>query len=108
MYSLQDDLKTLTNISSDVIDKLVNKILYIICDDVLDTHLNNSTVTDIDIGIGVLSICVDNNQIKYRFTPSTLVELSVKNTIVDLKSPVKERASKTLASKINEIYEELL
>ena len=108
MYSLQDDLKTLTNISDDVIDKLVNKILYIICDDVLDTHLNNNTVTDIDIGIGVLSICVDNNQIKYRFTPSTIVENAVKNTIVDLKSPVKERASKTLASKINEIYEELL
>lgn len=108
MYSLQDDLKTLTNISSDVIDKLVNKILYIICDDVLDTHLNNNTVTDIDTGIGVLSICVDNNQIKYRFIPSTLVESAVKNTIVDLKSPVKERASKTLASKINEIYEELL
>lgn len=108
MYSLQDDLKTLTNISSDVIDKLVNKILYIICDDVLDTHLNNNTVTDIDTGIGVLSICVDNNQIKYRFIPSTIVESAVKNTIVDLKSPVKERASKTLASKINEIYEELL
>lgn len=108
MYSLQDDLKTLTNISSDVIDKLVNKILYIICDDVLDTHLNNNTVTDIDIGIGVLSICVDNNQIKYRFKPSALVECSVKNTIVDLKSPVKERAAKTLASKINEMYEELL
>lgn len=108
MYSLQDDLKTLTNISSDVIDKLVNKILYIICDDVLDTHLNNNTVTDIDTGIGVLSICVDNNQIKYRFIPSTLVESAIKNTIVDLKSPVKERASKTLASKINEIYEELL
>jgi len=108
MYSLQDDLKTLTNISDDVIDKLVNKILYIICDDVLDTHLNNKTITDIDIGIGVLSICVDNNQIKYRFTPSTIVESAVKNTIVDLKSPVKERASKTLASKINEIYEELL
>ena len=108
MYSLQDDLKTLTNISSDVIDKLVNKILYIICDDVLDTHLNNNTVTDIDIGIGVLSICVDNNQIKYRFKPSTLVESSVKNTIVDLKSPVKERAAKTLSSKINEMYEELL
>lgn len=108
MYSLQDDLKTLTNISSDVIDKLVNKILYIICDDVLDTHLNNNTVTDIDTGIGILSICVDNNQIKYRFIPSTIVESAVKNTIVDLKSPVKERASKTLASKINEIYEELL
>lgn len=108
MYSLQDDLKTLTNISSDVIDKLVNKILYIICDDVLDTHLNNNTVTDIDTGIGVLSICVDNNQIKYRFIPSTIVESAVKNTIVDLKSPVKERASKTLAYKINEIYEELL
>lgn len=108
MYSLQDDLKTLTNISSDVIDKLVNKILYIICDDVLDTHLNNNTVTDIDTGIGVLSICVDNNQIKYRFIPSTIVESAIKNTIVDLKSPVKERASKTLASKINEIYEELL
>lgn len=108
MYSLQNDLKTLTNISSDVIDKLVNKILYIICDDVLDTHLNNNTVTDIDTGIGVLSICVDNNQIKYRFIPSTIVESAVKNTIVDLKSPVKERASKTLASKINEIYEELL
>ena len=108
MYSLQDDLKTLTNISSDVIDKLVNKILYIICDDVLDTHLNNNTVTDIDTGIGVLSICVDNNQIKYRFIPSAIVESAVKNTIVDLKSPVKERASKTLASKINEIYEELL
>lgn len=108
MYSLQDDLKTLTNIPRDVIDKLVNKILYIICDDVLDTHLNNNTVTDIDTGIGVLSICVDNNQIKYRFIPSTVVESAVKNTIVDLKSPVKERASKTLASKINEIYEELL
>lgn len=107
-YSLEDDLSKLTNIPSTLLDKLLDKSRAIICDDILDASLDNSCVIDIDIGLGTLTICTEDNQLRYRFTPSNILSENITATIIDLKSPIKDTASSTLASKIQGAYEELL
>lgn len=107
-YNLKTDLSKVTNIPEPLLDKLVTKIRAIICDDVLDACLENSKIIEVDIGIGTLAICTEDNKLRYRFTPSEMFNENVTATIVDLKSPVKDRASLTLASKIQDLYEELL
>lgn len=107
-YSLVDDLSKVTNIPTALLDKMLAKIKAIICDDVLDAMLDNESIIDIDVGIGTLSICTEDNKLKYRFTPLDTFNDNIIATISDLKSPVKSGASRSLASKIQNAYEELL
>lgn len=107
-YVLKTDLSKITNIPEPLLDKLINKIRAIICDDVLEASLEKNNIIEIDVGIGTLTICIDDNNLRYRFTPSSIFNDNITATIVDLKSPVKEGTSITLASKVQEMYEELL
>ena len=107
-YVLKNDLSKITNIPEPLLDKIITKIKAIICEDVLDACLEKSDVIEIDVGFGTLTISIEDNNLKYRFTPSQLFNEDIVSTIVDLKSPIKDRASTTLASKVQEMYEELL
>ena len=109
MYKIKEDLNKTTNLSYELMDRVTNKIKYFICDDILDSLLGENDTTEIDIGIGTLVIYVDktNNAIKYKFVPSKELEDSINYTVVELKSPLKERASKGLSSRVGEIYKEL-
>lgn len=107
-YILKNDLSKVTNIPEPLLDKLITKIRAIICDDVLDASLEKSNLVEIDVGIGTLTISIEDNNLKYRFTPSELFNDNIVSTIVELKSPVKDGVSTTLASKIQGLYEELL
>ncbi len=83
--NLINNVATLTTIPEKYLYKLVEKSLYAISDAVAQSQIAESKITDIDIGIGTLSIKIAANLIEYHFTPSeTVVVDKVTNVYKDI------------------------
>ena len=108
MINIATDLSTLTTIPKSAIIKLLNKESYIISEAVEEGLLSGNQIIEIDLEIGVLSILIDESQIKYKFIPSTKLEKAVKQTVKNRKNPLKDSLEKTLVNRITDIYKELL
>ena len=108
MIDIADDLSVLTTIQKSAIIKLLDKESYIITNGIEENLLSNNPISEFDLGIGVLSILIDDKQIKYKFIPNTKLEKAIKKTVSNKKSPLKDSLEKTLVNKIPNIYKELL
>ncbi len=108
MNNVIEDISTLTTIKSDYLNSLVKKSEWCICSYVEETLLKKENITKIDIGIGYLSILIEDNTIKYKFIPSEKLEDAIRKTIIDDKNPLKLKLEKVLVDKITNVYKELL
>ena len=108
MNDLTKDISILTTIKEDYLDNLIKKSEWCICSYVEETILKKENITKIDIGIGSLSILVEDNSIKYKFIPSEELENSIRTTIINDKNPLKLKLEKVLVDRITNVYKELL
>ena len=108
MNNMIEDISKLTTIQKEYLDSLIVKSEWCICSYIENTILNKENITKIDIGIGSLSILVEDNTIKYKFIPSKELESAIRTTVIDDKNPLKFKLEKTLVDKITNIYKELL
>ena len=69
MYNVSEDLSTITTIPKNSIDKLFEKEEWCICQNIEEQLGNKDVLTEIHIGIGYLSILLEDNTIKYKFVP---------------------------------------
>lgn len=103
-YSLAEDLSVLTTIPLPAINKLADKSVFCICNDVEETALDGENLTAIDLGIGILQILVEGNDLKYRFLPSKNLEANIKNTLINKKNPLTAAAEESLVKKVLNVY----
>lgn len=108
MRNLVKDTSNITQINIDDILKLTKISEDLICDYVFQSKMMKNNRTDFDIGFGVISILVDTDDIKYRFTPNTSLEDNIKTTLKKNKSPLKIKAEKALSKRLKLCYKELL
>lgn len=109
MRDLIKDISTITTIPTESLEKLVTKGEWCICDYVEDTILGkDSKVVEINIGIGTISIIMDNDRLIYRFIPSERLEELVIDTVKNETNPLKKTIEKSLVNKITNVYKELL
>lgn len=108
MHSLLEDLSTLTTIPLNNLIKLTDKAIWCLCDCVDESKLNKENITNVDVGIGVISIFVENNAIQYKFTPSKKLETSIKTTVVEGKNPLIETAEDKLTKGMLEIHKSFI
>lgn len=108
MYSLIEDLSTITTIPVASLQKLANKASFCICNCVEETSLKNKSLTEINIGIGTLIINVVDNNIQYKFVPNKKFEDSIRTTLIDKKNPLVEKAEDALVKKILQVYKNIL
>ncbi len=108
MHSLIEDLSVLTTIPLNNLNKLLDKALWCFCDCVDESRISKENITSIDIGIGVISICVEDNNIQYRFVPSKKLESAVKAVIVEGKNPLIETAEDKLTKGMLEIHKSFI
>lgn len=108
MYSLIEDIAKITTIPVTSLQKLANKANFCICNCVEETKLNSKSLTEINIGIGILSVNVVDNNIEYRFTPNKKFEESIRTTLIEGKNPLIELADDTLVSKLLHTYKDIL
>lgn len=107
MIDTISDLNILTTIPVSNLEQLANKISWIICDGVNEANISKNSMVDIDLYIGKLSIYFDNENVKYRFTPSKTLDVNVKATILEGKSPLEKIIEDKLATKIVNTYKDL-
>lgn len=108
MTLLIEDLSKLTTIPIRSLDALFNKSEWIICNAVEDAKLQHEGIAKIDVGFGVLLIKIDDENVKYKFIPSTTLEANITKTINSGKNPLLSQIEDKLAAKIENTYKDLL
>ena len=108
MEFLINDLAILTTIPVNSLQKLKEKELYIICNDVEESLLQNKRITEINIGWGTLIIEVEENSINYKFVPSSKLEKNLISTIINKKNPLTNAIEDALANRIVKTYKDML
>lgn len=108
MYSLIEDLATITTIPVASLQKLTTKAQYCICNDMVENKLKNENLTEINIGIGTLQINVADNKMQYRFIPNDKFEKALKESWIDGKCTLKDELDRSLIFKILNTYKTIL
>ena len=101
------DLNVLTTIPTASLQKLFDKIQFIICHTLEESILEGDEITEVDLDFGTLVIKIEDGQIKFRFVPSVKLNKSIKSTIIDKKSPLTSEIEATLKDRITKTYKEL-
>ena len=107
MIDINKDVSILTNVPLKYIEKIKKCEEYSIVENISELNLENENIVDLDIGIGVLSILLDNNIIKYKFVPSSNLEEEVLSAIKYKKNILDLKLESSLCQKIEQTYRDL-
>ena len=108
MVNILKDISTLTTIPYATLTKLSDVLELCICHAVEESILKNGEVTSINVGIGTLNIKATEEEIKYKFIPSSKFEEHVKQTVITKESPLVAKVEERLKDKVMNVYKELL
>ena len=110
-YDMISDLSALSTIPEKAINKLNDKLVYCICDAVAEAMAENpgeDRSIDLNLGFGTLSIGIANDTVKYKFIPSSSLDTSVKQAVLDERNLLEEVLEKSFVDKITHVYKELI
>lgn len=105
--NLIKDLNTLTTIPIASLDKLEDKIIWLICDSLTESIIKKEKMAEIDISIGKLIIKIDEENIKYKFIPYKKLEENIKSVVIDGKNPLEITIEENLSNKFMSTYKDL-
>lgn len=106
--NLLQDLSTITTVPIDIFNKLNIKAVWCISDNFYESIINKDEITSIDIGIGQLLIKLDNEQIKYKFIPSKILDDTLKSTYKDKKSKLQYQLDRSIIKNLTQTYKDIL
>jgi hypothetical protein len=107
MTDLLKDLSLLSGVSYTNLTFLNIHATNSIAHTVLESILENSDVTEVDIGIGTLKIQHKDDEIRYKFIPNETLSAKVTSTVKNKQSPVAKRVGDKLGERINKAYKDL-
>lgn len=105
---VSEDIAKLTGLSINCINNIFRMEQECICYDVQESLLEKKKYTDIDIGIGLLTIYVEDESIQYKFIPSHSLEEDILATVNCGEAPIIHHLEESIKSKILSAYKELL
>ena len=107
MSNIVEDVSKLTTIPEKTFSKLEHKVIYAICEQIQEDVLEEKTMSELDIGLGVLYIKHEGAEIKYKFIPNQTFEKAVYNTVVKKLNLMESALNDTLSKKVIEVYKDL-
>lgn len=105
---ISTDIAKLTGLSINCINSILTIEQDCICYAVQESLLSKKKYADIDIGIGLLTIYVEDDSIQYKFIPSHSLEEDILSTVNSGEAPMIHRLEDNLKNKILNAYKELL
>lgn len=108
MNDISKDISLFTGLSEDNISYITNIIEDIICEDVYESIINHESVTEINLGYGILYIKLETESIKYKFIPNKNLIDNINNIFKNKEYTFKSKIKKTLTDRITKTYKELL
>jgi len=107
MNNVINELSTLTSIPEKTLNKLVEKLIYVSCEDVLENVLDEKPTSELDLGFGILYIKHSEGEIKYKFIPSEAFEKAINDTVTKKLNLMEKKLSDTLSKKFIEVYKDI-
>ena len=102
------DVAKLTTIPEDALRGLVDKFVYCITDAVAEARKSGDDAADMDIGIGMLSISLDDDEVGYKLIPSENLKSAVRSAIIEEQNLLERKLGQGLVAKITGTYKDLL
>ena len=109
--SLVKDIENLTQIPSNILEKISALAEKDICNIVYEEYVTSDrTLMSIDIGIGyiILDLESEDGYIQYTFEPSSKLEKMLIKTINEKESPLVDDIEKSLTRRVVSLYKELV
>ena len=107
-FDLISDICTLTTTPEKTLRKLCDKSLECVCHDVLENLNNSVQETSIDISIGELKIIIADDEIHYRFVPSSKLEQMLVDSITTMEDPLIDTIEDGLVARLLNTYKDLI
>ena len=103
-----NDLYAITGIPKLTLENLITKTNTCIGHAVWESLTTKDTITEIDLGIGILYIKLEGDNLKYKFIPSASLEDVLHFTVLNKTSPLVAKVESSIQKKIENTYKELL
>ena len=108
VYDLCKDLSSLTTLPESSLHKIIDKTLLCISNDVYEQVLQEENLCTVDIGIGTLTLKIEDNAVRYKFIPSVKLEDMIRKIIVQKINPLAETTENVLSARILDTYKDFL
>ena len=108
MNNVIKDIGILTTIPELNLKKLVNIAIKIISHDIVECVKEGNTSCTEDIGIGTISIDIEQEDLRFKFTPSQQLQTAILNSIESKDSELVIEVENILKEKIVNTYKSLL
>lgn len=105
---LISDISLLTSVPYFTLTNMCEKGNECICHSLLESVNEGNIKTIIDIGIGQISIILDNDELHYQFKPSNKLENMLVDTLSNNNDPLITDIEKSLVSRILNVYKDLI
>lgn len=105
---LNELLSKLTSIPVDALDNISNLSCMVASEAVVESSLAGNDRTDLDIGIGILSILHSPNEVKFRFSPSAKLQEGIVGAVRDGKSTLEVAIEDKLKERMLHTYKDLM
>lgn len=103
-----EDIGVLTGIGYQSLYRLTELAEDSIAHTVYENVVEKNPISTIDIGVGILYIKCEEDQIKYKFVPSKQLEGMVTRAVENKTSPIMHDVDAMLKDKIEKAYKRLL
>ena len=107
-YILIEDMSNLLNISTKLLSKMQDAIMYSINDAVKETVVKNDNICEGDVGIGDLVIGLYDNDLKFKFIPNAKLRESIISTVKNEENMLEIKLEESLANKLEKVYKEII
>lgn len=101
------DLSILTTIPYNNVQKLFDMVGDIIAYDLQESIKNKESKVSIDIGIGVLNLTLDNDEIHYKFIPSNKFEQELIDVVTNGNLNLIDNIEQTISKRVMSTYKDL-
>lgn len=105
---MSKDISKLTSIPLVSVEKFLTLEENCICYDVLDNLKSGETTSLIDLGFGMLSIIIINDEMHFKFVPSKSLEDKLKKALSSGKLDIISLLEDKINSKLLIAYKELI
>lgn len=107
-FDLISDISLLTTLPDKTLRKLCDKGAECICHNVLESINEAENETSVDLTIGELKIIVRDDEIHYKFKPSSKLESMLVSTLTTKEDPLVKSVEDGLVSRIMNTYKDLI
>lgn len=107
MSNIVNDVSKLTTIPEKTLNKLNQKFIYSICEQIQEDILEEKEISELDIGLGTIYIKYVGDEIKYKFVPNSELEKAVYATVVKKLNLMETTLNEALAKKFIDVYKDL-